>query len=72
MHPITAADFLHWKDNPVTKYVYNIMRELRKEELERIEDGAILSNAERVVIETSLAVGRVQGIDLLLDMEVKD
>lgn len=70
---ISAEQFAEWKNDPVTKEVYQAVKEAKQYLLEKLGDGQTIGHAADVTHGlTNKLVGQVRGLDQLLNMTFAD
>lgn len=70
---ITKEQWGHWKHHPITRETFRQLRKLRSEIVTHIANGGTLAGDSMKTAElTARAVGKLEGIDLLLNIESLD
>lgn len=70
---ISAEQFAEWKNDPVTKEVYNAVKEAKQSLLEKVGDGQTIGHAADVTHGlTNNVVGQIRGLNQLLNMTFAD
>lgn len=70
MSVITESDFKDWKDNPVTKLVYEAMQEVKNDMIMFLAQGGTIRSTDSP--STEYIVGRIQGVSDFLLAELGD
>jgi len=66
---ITAEQFAEWKEQPVTKEIFGLLKEVRADLTERLVNGHTLGqNADVTHGLTSKLVGHLEGLNQLLNI----
>ncbi len=70
---MTKEELQVWKQNPITKQVYQILKEQKEALVNSLVNGATLTgNAGSTAEATGKLIGTIYGADMLLEMEVED
>jgi len=67
--PISKEQWEEWRINPVTQEVYRALRVLRQEQVDNLTE---FSRVKAIEPNDDKVRGMIYGIDLILEMEVKD
>jgi len=70
MKEMTAEEFVAWKQDPITKKVYQLFREQRLLLANSLANGATLRGHVGTGEETAKQVGIIYGMDLFIEFEV--
>jgi len=65
-------DYLNWKEDPVTKFVFALLHDERKQECENLCSGLTLAGNSATAEATARVVGRIEGLDTLLKIQYDD
>jgi len=70
---ITAEQFQEWKTHPVTKEIFEELKQVKNALTDQLTDGSFLDyDAEYFYGVTNRVVGQIRGIDQLLNISYKD
>ena len=69
---INKEDMSSWLADPVTVLVFDYLRGIRGDMQEQLTSGATLDrlSVERTAMETTLLLGKISGLNILLEMEL--
>lgn len=69
---LSAGEFATWRTSPATKKVFAILEKIRGDFVSDLVNGSTLRGGEQTIEETAKQIGIIYGLDLLLQMTVKD
>ncbi len=70
---VTAEQFAEWKEQPVTKEIFGLLKETREVLQERLASGGTLAQKADVTHGlTSKMVGHIEGLNQLLNISYED
>lgn len=70
---ITAEQFAEWKEQPVTKEIFGLLSETKKDLQDRLSDGHTIGHSADVTHGvTNKLVGQIEGLNQLLNISYEE